>query len=166
MRLGMMLSRIHALYNRRVGILAFPVIILICGFTVGAVRYPISSSITFEDNNLTSTVGVRPESTKGNAYNAVSLRFWINWEPVCRLLKPTICRYWYRLLEIIVCPNTLLEIKRLIGSHLLDVAGSFGALFLYDAIIFGMTLYKTLAHRRGEGFGLFIMLMRDGMSNR
>jgi hypothetical protein len=44
MSLGMMLLRIYALYERRLGILVFPVIILIYSITIGVVRRQISTS--------------------------------------------------------------------------------------------------------------------------
>jgi hypothetical protein len=49
--LGVMLMRIRAMYERRIGILAFPIIIAICGITTGIVRAQISPSIS-EANNI------------------------------------------------------------------------------------------------------------------
>jgi hypothetical protein len=158
-----MLMRICALYERRIGILAFPVIIAICGITTGIVRYHISPSIS-EADNIKSKVGMVRSPEKDmptiqfhcdSGLNAAQYANFLI--PPSPLLMPAIRAYCML--------KHFLKGTIWVYSHLIDLAGAFGGEFVFDVAIFAMTLHKTLTLRKGSGFGLLTMIMRDGMYN-
>jgi hypothetical protein len=48
---------------------------------------------------------------------------------------------------------------------LIDLATAWAGEFVFDVVIFAMTLYKTLTLPRGSGIGLLRMIMFDGTYN-
>lgn len=47
--------------------------------------------------------------------------------------------------------------------HVIDLAGAWAGEFVFDAVIFALTLYKALTLPRGNGMGLLEIIIRDGM---
>jgi hypothetical protein len=48
---------------------------------------------------------------------------------------------------------------------LVDVAIAYGGELMFEVAIFAMIIYKTLRPSRESGFGLFTVILRDGMYN-
>lgn len=96
----------------------------------------------------------------------ISLWFRIHWTPVRRKFWDSYLHLcWCKLLEHIVCWRISLAIKFWIDWHLIDLAGAYAGIFVFDFSIFTLTLHKVLTLPRGNSYGLLTTIMRDGMSD-